>query len=257
MKALDRFSLAGKVALVTGASRGIGRATAIGFAQAGADIVLISRNTSDLEKAAEEIRQEGRKALVVSTHLGRMDSVRKVIDSSMAEFGKIDILVNNAGISPAFASFLDTEEKLWDSIMNLNLKGLFFLGQAAARVMKQRGSGCIINVSSIVSNNPETDNGVYAISKAGIVSATKVMAKELAEYNIRVNAVAPGYIHTGLLDLAVQLRPERETEYVNTAYIKRIGETEEVVGAMIYLASPAASYVTGHTIFVDGGFVKI
>jgi NAD(P)-dependent dehydrogenase (short-subunit alcohol dehydrogenase family) len=141
--------------------------------------------------------------------------------------------------------------------MNLNLKGLFFLGQAAARVMKQRGSGCIINVSSIVSNNPETDNGVYAISKAGIVSATKVMAKELAEYNIRVNAVAPGYIHTGLLDLAVQLRPERETEYVNTAYIKRIGDTEEVVGAMIYLASSAASYVTGHTVFVDGGFVKI
>ena len=206
---------------------------------------------------AAEIRKEGGKALVIGAHLGKLEEVQNVADKVVAELGGIDVLVNNAGTSPAFASFLETREKLWDSIINLNLKGLFFLSQAVAGHMQKKKSGCIINVASIDGFIPEQDNGVYAISKSGVLSATRVMAKELAPYNIRVNAVAPGYVHTRLLDSSIEVKPVREEEYLHTALIKRIADTEEIVGTMLYLASAASGYVTGHTLFVDGGYLKI
>ena len=257
MPDLKQFSLEGKVTIVTGASRGIGRATALAFAKAGSDIVLTSRKVQDLEKVAEGIRAEGRRALVINAHLGKMEDVRKVADTARAAFNKIDILINNAGTSPVFASFLETEDRLWDTVMGLNLKGLYFLSQAVARIMKEQGYGCIINVSSIDGFLPEMDNGVYAVSKAGVIMAGKVMARELAPYNIRVNTLAPGFVHTKLLDSSFEVRPGREEECRKSVPMGRIADPEDMVGTLIYLASDAAKYVTGHTVIVDGGLLYI
>ncbi len=250
---LSQFSLEGQVALITGGSRGIGRETALGFARAGADVAVTSRNLEDLEKVAGEIKALGRRSLVVAAHVGRMDQIKNLVDGVVREFGRIDILVNNAGTSPVYASSLDLEERAWDSVMNLNLKGLFFLSQAVARIMKEKGGGRIINVTSVDGFRPEPNIGAYAISKAGVVMATKVMAMEMAQYNIRVNAIAPGNIHTKLGDSRFGLTPTFEKEMIDRTPLKRIGEPEELVGGMIYLASDASRFVTGHIIVIDGG----
>jgi len=250
---LSQFSLEGKVALVTGGSRGIGKATAIGFARAGADVVVASRKLPDLEKVADEVKSLGRRSLAVEAHVGRMEQIESLVERVVTEFGKIDILVNNAGTSPVFTSALDLEERAWDAIMNLNLKGLFFLSQAVARVMKEHGGGRIINVASMDGYKPEVNIGAYAVSKAGVIMVTKVMARELAQYNIRVNAIAPGPIHTRLLDAHWVVAPEDKEEVIKRTLVGRIGEPEEIAGAMIYLASDASSYVTGQTFVVDGG----
>jgi NAD(P)-dependent dehydrogenase (short-subunit alcohol dehydrogenase family) len=246
------FSLDGKIALITGGSRGIGKATALGFARYGADIAIASRMLADLEAVAEEIRGLGRKALPVAAHVGRMEQIKNLVQTVHKEFGRIDILVNDAGTSPSLGGMIDIEERLWDSIMNLNLKGLVFLSQAVARIMKEHG-GSIINVASVNSFMHEPDIGVYAISKAGVVQATKIMAEEWAKYNIRVNAIAPGHIHTRLGDSIFQAMPDYKKVFLERVPMRRIGDPDEIVGAMIYLASDAATYVTGTTIVVDGG----
>jgi len=252
---LKQFSLENKVTLVTGSSRGIGRAAALAFAQAGSDIILTSRKVEDLEKVAAEIRGVGRRALVISAHLGKMEDVKKVADTAKAAFGRVDVLINNAGTSPVFASFLESDEKLWDTIMSLNVKGLYFLGQAIARQMKEQGGGCIINMSSVDGYLPEKDNGVYAISKAAVIMATRVMARELAPFNIRVNALAPGFVHTKLMDSAFAARPGLEEERRGSVPMGRIANPEEMVGTLVYLASGASGFVTGHTLLVDGGLI--
>ncbi len=252
---LSQFSLEGKVALVTGGSRGIGKATAIEFAKAGADVVVASRKLPDLEKVADEIRSLGRKSLAVSAHVGQMEQISSLVERVVAEFGKIDILVNNAGTSPVYTSALDLEERAWDATMNLNLKGLFFLSQAVARVMKKHGGGKIINVASVYGFLPEANVGYYSITKAGVIMATKVMAREWAQYNIRVNAIAPGVIHTRLGDSHWAVAPKDKEETIKRILMGRIGEPEEIAGAMIYLASDASSYVTGQIFTVDGGFL--
>jgi len=250
---MDKFRLDGKVALVTGGSRGIGRATALGFAEAGPDVAIASRKLPDLENVAAEIRRLGRKALPVAAHVGRMEEIKNLVARVTEEFGRIDILVNNAGTSPALASSLEVDERLWDSIMNLNLKGLFFLSQAVARVMKEHGGGRIINVASMDGIKPEANIGTYAISKAGVIMVTKVMALELAAYNIRVNTIAPGNVHTRLGDSRFLAMPEYEQEMIKRTPLKRIADPDEMVGAMIYLASDASSFVTGECLVVDGG----
>ncbi len=252
---VSQFSLEGKVALVTGASRGIGRATAIGFARAGAAVVLASRKLPDLEQVAAEIKALGGKALPLAAHLGQMENIASLVAKVVAEFGRIDILVNNAGTSPVYTPAIDLEEKAWDSVMNLNLKGLFFLSQAVARVMREKGGGSIINVASVDGFKPEVNIGAYAISKAGVIMATKVMAVEMAQYNIRVNALAPGNVHTKLGDSRFQVNPGYDKELISKTPMGYIAEPEEMVGGIIYLASDAARYVTGHTLNVDGGFM--
>ena len=252
----SQFSLEGKVALVTGGSRGIGRATALGFARAGADVVVASRKLPDLEKVADEITGLGRKSLAVSAHVGRMEQITSLVEKVVAEFGKIDILVNNAGTSPVYTPALDFEEAIWDAIMNLNLKGLFFLSQAAARVMKEHDGGSIINVASVDAFRPEVNIGAYAISKAGATMVTKVMAVELAQYNIKVNTMAPGNVHTRLGDSRFEVVPGYEKELLSRTPLGHIADPEEMVGTMIYLASDASSYVTGQTFIVDGGFLR-
>ena len=247
------FSLDGKVALITGGCRGIGKATALGFAEAGADVVVACRNLPHVEEVAEEIRKLGRKSLAVAAHVGRPEERNQLVTRVKEEFGRIDILVNNAGTAPAMSPILDLEERLWDTIINLNLKAVVFLSQAVAKVMKEHGGGKIINVASVGGYRHETHNGTYAVSKAGVIMATKIMAQEWAQYNIRVNAIAPGHVHTRLGDSIFSVVPGYEEQVLQRVPMGRIAEPEETVGAMVYLASDASSFVTGETLVADGG----
>ena len=245
------FSLKGKVALITGASRGIGQAVAIGLAQAGADIAIASRKLPDLEKVAEQVRKTGRKCLPVAAHVARVEEINNLVGQVMAEYGKIDILVNNAATNPTMASAIDVDERAWDAIMNLNLRGLFFLSQAVARLMKEKGGGKIINISSIAGISPDL-LPVYSISKAGVIMATKVMAQQWAQYNIRVNAVAPGLTKTRFSE-ALWKNPDILKLAMGKTPMARVADPEEMVGAILYLAADASSYVTGQVIAIDGG----
>jgi NAD(P)-dependent dehydrogenase (short-subunit alcohol dehydrogenase family) len=245
------FSLKDKVALITGASRGIGEATAIGLAQAGADLAIVSRKLPDLEKVAEEVKKLGRRCLPVQAHLGKLEEINQLVKKILEEFGKIDILVNNAATNPTMAQAIDVDERAWDSVMNLNLKGLFFLSQAVARVMREKGGGKIINVSSAAGITPDI-LPLYSISKAGVNMATKVMAQQWAQHNIRVNAIAPGLTKTRFSE-ALWKNPDILKMAMFKTPMRRPAEPVEMVGAIIYLASDASSYVTGQIIAVDGG----
>ena len=249
------LSLAGKVALVTGGSRGIGRAAALAFAQAGADVAVVSRKVEDLEQVAEEIRGLGRKSLAAAAHIGKMDQIGNLVETVKKEFGRIDILVNNAGTSPALSSVLDVEERLWDTIINLNLKGLFFLSQAVARIMREHGAGSIINVASIDGLKPEKDMSVYSISKAGVIMATRAMALELGQYNIRVNAIAPGLILTKMAKDRFEAIPGDREWVLSRTPLGCLGKPEDIATAMLYLASDASGFVTGEILEVNGGML--
>jgi len=248
---LNEFSLKGKVALVTGGSRGIGRAIAIGLANAGADIALASRKLPDLEEVAKEIKGSKGKCVAIAAHVGRIDEVNNLVDKVKEEFGRIDILVNNAATNPTMDQAIDVDERAWDSIMNLNLKGLFFISQAAARIMREKGGGKIINVASVAGITPDV-LPIYSISKAGVIMATKVMAQQWAQYNIRVNAIAPGLTKTRFSEALWGNQDILQGALLGTP-LRRVAEPEEMVGAVVFLASDASSYVTGQTVAVDGG----
>lgn len=247
----EGFSLSGKVALVTGGSRGIGKAIAVGLAKFGADVAVTSRKLPDLEEVAKEIKGLGRRSMAVATHVGRTEEISNLVPKIKDELGRIDILVNNAGTNPTMDQAIDIEERAWDSIMNLNLKGLFFLSQAVARLMKEQGGGKIINVASVAGITPDI-LPAYSISKAGVIMATKVMAQQWAQYNIRVNAIAPGLIRTRFSE-ALWSNPDILQVVMTRTPLRRVGEPDELVGAVIFLASDASSYVTGHVLVVDGG----
>ena len=258
---VSQFGLEGKVAIVTGGSRGIGEATALAFAKAGADVVATSRKLPDLEKVAGEVEKLGRKSLAVATHIDRMEQIQPLVDRVVAEFGRIDILVNNAGTN-FFAPAIDMTPEGWDAVVNLDLKGLFFLSQACARVMKEHGGGKIINISSVSGLKVQVPTGHYSIAKAGVIMATKVMALEWSQYNIRVNCIAPGAIETRLYGAIFALLPEDEAKERREAArqripMKRVGEPREIADAVLFLASEASSYVTGQTFAVDGGSLLV
>jgi len=253
----SQFSLEGKVALVTGGSRGIGEATAIAFARAGADVAVTSRKLPDLERVAGEVKKLGRKSLAVETHVGRMEQLQPLVDRVVAEFGRIDILVNNAGTS-FYVSTLDMTPEGWDAVMNLDLKGLFFLSQACVPVMREHGGGTIVNISSTAGLKVQTTTPHYSIAKSGVIMATKVMALDWSQYNIRVNCVAPGAVQTRLYDaMFFQLSDEEAAERKETSRnripLKRVGEPSELANTVLFLASDASSYVTGQAFAVDGG----
>jgi len=249
---LEQFRLQGKVALVTGGSRGIGRSIALGLADAGSDVVLASRKLPDLEAVAREIAQRGRKALPVAANVRHLPEIESLVRKAMDEFGHIDILVNNAGTNPTFGSVFDVEEGVWDVTMGLNLKGYFFLSQAVGRLMKDKGGGSIINVASTAGIHPDLGLGVYSITKAGVIMLTQVLAQEWGQYNIRVNAIAPGVVKTRLSSLLWSTPEIRQMVEGNTA-LGRVAEPDEMVGAALFLASDASSYVTAQTIVLDGG----
>lgn len=251
---LDKYRLDGKVALITGGSRGIGKAIAQGFAEAGADMVIASRKLPDLEEAAKEISTTGRRCLPIAAHAARKEDIDNLVNKTMAEFGRIDILVNNAGTNPYFGEVINAEEWAWDAIMNLNLKGYFLLSQAVAKIMIQQKSGCILNVASVAGIRPFPGLGLYSVSKAGVIMLTQVLAAELGKYNIRVNAIAPGTTKTRLAQ-ALWQSPEISKRIIEHTALERIGEPEDMVGAAILLASDASRHLTGQTITVDGGSI--
>lgn len=250
---LSMFSLEGKVAVITGGSRGIGRAVALAFADAGADVVVSSRKIDDLEIVADEIRARGVKGKAIAAHVGRMEDSKGLIEQTVREFGKIDILFNNAGTNPYNGPLMDQDEKAFDVIMNVNLKSVFFLSQTTARVMKTQGGGCIINTASI-GGLRASELGIYSTAKAALIMLTQVMAKEWGKYNIRVNAIAPGIIKTRLSE-ALWKDPVLDRRAVARIPLMRLGEPEDVAGCVVFLASTAGSYVTGETIVIDGGRV--
>ena len=244
-------SMQNKVVLITGGSRGIGRAAAIGLATEGADLAIASRKLPDLEKVAEEIKSMGRKCLTIPAHVGKLEDINNLVKKTFDEYGKIDVLVNNAATNPTMASAIDIDDRAWDSIMNLNLKGLFFLGQAVAKIMKEKGGGKIINIASIAGITPDI-LPVYSISKAGVIMATKVMAQQWAQYNIRVNTVAPGLTKTKFSE-SLWSNPDILKLAMSRTPLGRPAEPEEMVGAILFLASDASSYITGQVIAIDGG----
>lgn len=245
------ISLQGRVALVTGASRGIGRAIAMEMAKSGANLILASRKLPDLEKVADEIKAIGRKALPVAAHIGRMEDINNLVEKGVAEFGRIDILVNDAATNPTMDPAINVSERAWDSIMNLNLKGLFFLGQAVAKIMQQHGGGVIINISSVAGVTPDI-LPIYSISKAGVNMATKVMAQQWAPFNIRVNTLSPGQTKTQFSE-ALWGNPEIYKVIMDRTPLKRIAEPEDMASAAVFLAADNASFITGQNLIVDGG----
>ena len=258
---LSKFSLRGKTAIVTGSSRGIGKAIALGFAKAGAKVVLTSRKVNDLETNAAEIKAFGGEALPIQAHLGKVEEINRMVSMVLEKFGRIDVLVNNAGTNPAMGTVLDSDERLWETIISVNLKGIYFASQAVAKIMKKQGGGKIINIASIDGFKPEPGVSIYNISKAGVRMITKTFAFELASFNIQVNTIAPGPISTKLLDshwfhLPTEVAKKEKQAFAKMTPIGRIGEPDEIAGAAVYLASDASSYTTGAEIVIDGGVLQ-
>ena len=257
---ISQFSLKGKIAVVTGGGRGIGQAIAFAFAKVGAKVVITSRKAQDLEATADEIKAFGGEAFPLSAHLGKMDDIKKMVSTVMDKFGRIDILVNYAGASPAINSVLESDERLWDTIMNLNLKGAYFVSQAVANIMVKQGGGKIINIASVDGFNPEPGVSIYSISKAGIRMITRAFANELNSYNIQVNTIAPGPISTKMMNSHWEHLSPEESQKAKEAMEKilpsgRIGNPDEIAGAALYLASAASNYTTGAEIIIDGGLL--
>ncbi|WP_336972064.1 glucose 1-dehydrogenase [Sphingobium aromaticiconvertens] len=243
----DLFDLSGKVALVTGGSRGLGRAIALGLADQGADLVIVSRTLATCESVGREVEARGRHALALAGHMGRWDEIEAVVERAYAHFGRIDILVNNAGMSPAAASSLDTSEKLMDAVLALNFKGPMHLSALVGTRMAAEGGGCIINISSTGSVRPTPEIIPYAGAKAALNAMTIAHAQEFAPH-VRVNAVLPGSFRT---DVAQHWPADKEAH--TPAALKRFGEPEEIVSTILYLASDFSRFTTGTLIRVDGG----
>jgi NAD(P)-dependent dehydrogenase (short-subunit alcohol dehydrogenase family) len=247
-------SLAGKVALVTGASRGIGAAIAAAYAGAGAKLVLAARKEAGLEEVRARIG--GADVLAVPCHVGKADEVRALVARGIERFGKIDVLVNNAATNVHFGPLVTVDDAAWDKIFEVNLKGAFAAARAVAEHLVERGSpGSIINIASIMGMRAAPLQGVYGMTKAALISMTQTLAAELGSGGIRVNAIAPGLVDTrfakALLDDDTLM-----TEYRAHTSLARAGKPEEIAGAALYLASDAASYVTGQVLTVDGGYTS-
>ncbi|MGH2756250.1 MAG: SDR family NAD(P)-dependent oxidoreductase [Actinomycetota bacterium] len=249
---IERFSLKDKVALVTGASRGIGRAIAIGFAEAGADVAVAARSVDDLETLAKEIDAAGRRALVIPTDVRERAAIEAMIERTVEEFGRLDILVNNAGGSNFMSPITGLRPEGWDKLRTLNLDSVFHGTQIAAQKMAESGGGSIIQVASVAGLRGSPGLSPYSAAKAGVIMMSQAVAKELAGSGVRVNSIAPGWIDTPLNEwMTSDEGTLREAEKMIP--MGRIGKAEEIVGAAIFLASEASSFVTGATIVVDGG----
>lgn len=247
--------LSGKVAIITGAGRGMGRAIALAFAKEGAHVVVNSQ-TETCEKVANEINASGGEAIAVRADVSKLNEVRRVVNSTLEKFGKIDVLVNNAGIFVGLAPLIDLEEEDWDRVFNVNLKGMFYFCKTVIPYMIKRNGGRIINISSI---DPMRGAGFpmggthYAASKAGVIAMTKCLARELGQYGICVNSVAPGEIETDLSRDELDT-PEKRAEFEKQIPLGRVGQPEDVAEVVVFLASNLSDYITGEIIKCDGGW---
>lgn len=248
--AIDRKELEGKVAIITGGSKGLGRAMALGFAERGADVVIASRKMPPCEAVAREARERGVRALAVSCHVGDWDQCETLVDRTANEFGRIDILVNNAGIAPVAPSMKEISEVLFDKTIGVNLKGPLRLGALAAEHM---GPGStIVNISSLASVRPTPFTTVYACAKAGLNVLTAVMAQEFAPKGIRANGILCGTFSTDSFHAAAP-NDDAKAFAARAAVLNRVADADEIVGTAVYLVSEASAYVTGQMIRVDGG----
>ena len=252
---VDKFSLKGKVGIVTGASRGLGKGMATALTQAGADLVIVSRTKSVLEKVAEEMRKFGRHIIPVAADVSKKEDIKNMVGIALKEFGKIDFLFNNAGIIRRCPSE-DYSEKDWDEVINVNLKGVFLCSQAVARVMIKQGGGKIINTSSLIAVTGGKTIPAYAASKGGVAQLTKALANDWAKYNIKVNAIGPGYYITDTTE-PLRKNKARYQEISSRIPLGRWGNPEDLGGVAVFLVSEASDYITGQTIWVDGGWLSL
>lgn len=246
------FSLQGKVAIITGASQGIGEAIAMTFAQAGARVVVSSRKLESVARVAHEIERTGGAAIAIQAHMGFPDQVKSLVAQTIEKWGRVDIVVNNAGTNPHFGPILTADEGQFEKTLDVNLKGYFRLAQVAVPQMQKQGDGKIINIASIAGLHPPHKMGVYGITKAGDIMLTQVLARELGQFNIQVNAIAPGIVQTKF-SRALWEDAELMARYEANVPLRRVGKPEDVAGAALYLASPASDWVTGTVLVVDGG----
>ena len=249
---MTEFSLDGKVVIVTGASRGIGRAIALRLAQAGAQVVVSSRKLENVQPVADEIVAAGGQALAVQAHVGTAGDVAALVAQAVETFGRVDVAINNAATNPHFGPLLTADEGQWDKILDTNAKGAFRVCKAVVPLMEAQGGGKIINLTSVAGLRPSPGMGMYGISKAAIIMLTQVLAAELGRANIQVNAIAPGVIKTRFSQMLWQT-PQIAEPLLRSLPLGRFGEAEDVAGLALYLASPAADYVTGAVFVVDGG----
>ena len=245
--------LEGKVAIVTGGSRGIGESIARAFAAHGAKVVVASRKLEGVERVAAAIRKDGGVAHAVAFHAGDLDAPPKLFAAAIEQFGRVDVLVNNAATNPHFGPFLTVERSQWEKTFEVNLRGYFETSRALAHHLSDRNEkGAIVNVASIVGLSGAALQGVYGMTKAAVISMTRTLAVELAPLGIRVNALAPGIVDTKFAAALVH-NPEISRMIVERTPMRRVAQPDEMAGAALFLASDAASYVTGHTLVVDGG----
>jgi len=251
---VSKFSLKGKVAIIIGGAGDIGKAIAQTYSGAGADVVISSRKQENLDKAAEEIKaQTGGKVLGIASHIAKIEESKSLVEQVMKEFGRIDILVNSSG-SSFMVPLTEMEEWQWDAVMNVNVKGPFFLAQQIAPIMKEQGGGSIINISSYMGVRVEESLGAYCISKAAVIHMTRVMAKEWGKWNIRVNAIAPAWVHSRLSDPFLQM-PGVNDRMLSQTVIGRFGEPDDVAAIALYLASDAAINTTAGIFPLDYGML--
>ncbi|HET9180079.1 MAG TPA: glucose 1-dehydrogenase [Terriglobia bacterium] len=253
MNGFPRFDLNGQVALVTGAARGLGRAISLAMANAGADVALGLRDRSTGSDLVNEIAAMGRRALALQMDMAHLDQISSAVEEAVAHFGRLDILVNNAGVAPGNPAEEFTEED-FDYTMAVNVKGTFFASQAAGRVMIRQQRGRIINMSSQAGFVALPTESIYCTTKAAIAHLTKCLAVEWGKHNITVNAIAPTFVFTPGTEEALRDPAFRADTIERIAALHRIGDPMDVTGAVVFLASPAASLVTGHTILIDGGW---
>jgi dehydrogenase/reductase SDR family protein 4 len=249
----EMFDLTGKVAVVTGGSRGIGEAIAMALAEFGAKVVLSSRKIEGLNAVKDKIEAAGGEAMCIPAHMGKIDSLQSIIDGTLEAYGQLDILVNNAATNPIFGPIMDAaDEGAWDKIMDVNVKGVFFLTKAAAKVMLEKKKGSIINVSSEAAVKPTPFLGIYSVSKAALDMVTKSFALELGGQGIRVNGIAPGLVKT---HFSQALWSNDMIKQTAESKIPRgnMGQPAEIAGLAVFLASDASNFITGQTIIADGG----